>query len=107
MLVRRAVRKDVVNDQADEREEEDDQAPDQLLCRRAARFDDLDCSSNMSVCGLWSTRWAHGVGRTDHNDVQNQNNKSDESTAGAVLPAVVQRLGRDGRGKAQRGQAQL
>ena len=40
----RAVGEEVVNEHADEREQEDDQAPYDFVQRWAVRLDDLDCS---------------------------------------------------------------
>ena len=41
-LVRRTIREQIVDGHADDREEEDDHAPDELLYRRASRLQDLD-----------------------------------------------------------------
>lgn len=45
--------------------------------------------------------------RTEDDNVENEDNKPDESAAGSILPAIVQRLGRDGGREAKRGQAEL
>ena len=48
-----------VDDHADDREQEDDEAPDELLHRRAVGLEDLDCAQVVSAC-------FESVRRVDH-----------------------------------------
>jgi len=62
----------VVENEANNREEEDEQAPKQLIDWRATRFEDLE----------------------DSNDIQNQHDEAKNSTATAPFPGIA--LGLDG-----------
>lgn len=59
-VVGRAVREDEVDDHADNRKEEDDETPEELLAGRAVGLEDFDCSRNGHVSNwrltelLWS-----------------------------------------------------
>ncbi len=48
-----------------------------------------------------------GNTRTKDDNVEDEDDKPQQSAAGAVLPAVVQGFGRNGSSKAEGGQAQL
>ncbi len=48
-----------------------------------------------------------GNKRTKDDDVEDENDKPQQSAASAVLPGVVQRFGRDGSSEAEGGQAEL
>lgn len=53
-VVSLAVRKEIVDDHADHREEEDDESPDHLVGDGAVRLEDLDWSTNTSA---WVREW--------------------------------------------------
>lgn len=78
-----------VDDEADDGEDEDTQAPEQLVDGRAVGLQDLD----------------------EDDDVQNQDNEANDATTGAILPAIVDAAGGDllcdGGGKGEGGQAEL
>ena len=52
-------------------------------------------------------RVVRGNTRTEDDDVEDEDDKPQQSAAGAVLPAVVQRIGRNGSSEADGGQAEL
>jgi len=62
---------EIIDDQANDREEEDEKAPEEFIDRWAGRFDNLN----------------------EDDDIENQNNKADNTTTGAVAPGI--RLNRD------------
>lgn len=102
-----------VNDHSDNGEEENDQTPEQLVNRRAVGFQDLDCCTKVSQHILYRQHW-EGDGRetrTEDDDVQDQDNEANDAAAGAVLPGVSGRRGRDvlydGGAKGERSQAEL
>ena len=52
-------------------------------------------------------RVVRGNTRTKDDDVEDEDDKAQQSAASAVLPAVVQRFGRNGSSEAEGGQAEL
>lgn len=111
------VREQVVDNHADNWEEEDDQAPQKLGRRWAVGLEDLDCFGGgghelVCVCGTErrAAAWALWA-LTEYNDIQDQDDESQYTAAGAVLPAVVEGRHRDvlrhWSGKGESGQAQL
>jgi len=69
----RAVREQVVDDQASNREEEDKQAPENLV-----------------------NRWAVGLQYLhEDNDIQDKDNEPDYSTSSTKLPSIAMALSRD------------
>lgn len=80
--MRRAVREQPVDNDAANREDEDKQAPEQLVQGRAVGFEDLDCWSP-----LVEEREGGGVGveLTPDDDVEDEDDEAEDSAAGAVL----------------------
>jgi len=65
--MRLAVREKPVDDQAQDREQEHDEAPQQLVRGRAIGFEDFH----------------------PHEDIQDQNNEAQHAAAGAVFPGIT------------------
>jgi hypothetical protein len=88
----RAVREQVVDDQASNREEEDKQAPENLVNRWAVGLQYLHCkqriSSILSVISDWETL-------TEDDNIENKNNETDDSTSSTELPCIAMALSRD------------
>jgi hypothetical protein len=80
-----AVREEPVDDETDNGEDEDEETPEELVAGRAVRLENLD----------------------PDNDVENQDNKTDDAAASAILPGVGSRLGVNRRGKGKGGQPEL
>lgn len=95
-----AFREEVVDEHADEREEEDDQGPDDLVDGGTARLEDLNCFHVRA-----SSKIGNSILRTPGNDVQNQNNDTNDTAAGTGLPVAA--LDRDGRGFGEQAEGQL
>lgn len=89
-----AVGEEVVNDHADNGEEEDDKSPDDLIGDRAVRLEDLNCDTNASVSGLpWEeTITIRQITRaerlTPRDDIKNKNDKPHDTATGACLPGL-------------------
>lgn len=119
-----AVGEEPVDDHADDGEEEDDQAPEELVQGRAVGLQDLDCRSKLRLAVLDDSgrlgapgleegrnRPQRNGSRTEHQDVKDQDDEAQHAAAGAILPGVAGRGGgdvlRDGRGEGEGGQAEL
>ena len=94
-VVSLAVREEVVNEHASEREYEDNKSPDHLARYGSVRLEDLDWSTNMSVStikegtprsGQQSRRRQAGKQLTPGNYVEDKHNKSKDAASRASLP---------------------
>lgn len=107
-----AVGKEVVDDHADDGEQENDQAPDQLVHGRAVGLDDLNYAQtgqrNQAIA-LHSTDGLARVQRcgrrTPRNDIENQDDEAHDTTPSGTLPRG--RLGGDGGGLGHQGEGAL
>jgi len=80
-----AVREEPVNDESDDREDEDEETPEKLVAGRAVGFDDFN----------------------PDDDVENQDDEAQDSTASAVLPRGLGLNAGHGGGKGQCSQPEL
>jgi hypothetical protein len=117
--MRAAVGEKPVEDQAENREEEDDDAPEQLVRGGAVGLEDFHYrswlalffhkSSKSGWCGVklvgsWGVRIGdlnggqdgegvtdkeRGEERTEHHNVENQDNETKDSSTGTVFPGVI------------------
>ncbi len=88
--MRRAVREQPVQDQAEDGEEEHDDTPEQLVRRRAVGFQHLDCKIARLAGSLHPpSRFKEARPRTEDDDVEDKNDEADNSTATAVSPGVA------------------
>ena len=85
----RAVREQVVDDQASNREEEDKQAPENLVNRWAVGLQYLHCRQRISsIISDWEKL-------TEDNDIEDKDNETDYSTSSTKLPSIAMALSRD------------
>jgi hypothetical protein len=88
----RAVREQVVDDQPSDWEEEDKQAPEDLVDWWAVGLQYLHCrqriSSILSIVSDWQRL-------TEDNDIENKNDETDNSTSSTELPSIAMALSRD------------
>jgi hypothetical protein len=88
----RAVREQVVDDQASDWEEEDKQAPEDLVEWWAVGLQYLHCrhiiSSILSIISHWEKL-------TEDNDIKDKDNEADDSTSSTELPCIAMALSRD------------
>lgn len=83
-----------VDNEADNWEEEDEEAPKNLIQGRASRLENLDCRKSVSVSAVTATD-LKGEFRmrkklhTESNDIKNQDNETNYSTSTAVFPGVA------------------
>jgi hypothetical protein len=88
----RAVREQVVDDQPSDWEEEDKQAPENLVNWWAVGLQYLHCRQCISSILLNSAYWER---ITEDNDIENKNNETDDSTSSTELPCIAMALSRD------------
>ena len=88
----RAVREQVVDDQPSDWEEEDKQAPEDLVEWWSVGLQYLHCrqciSSILSIISDWERI-------TEDDDIENKNNETDDSTSSTELPCISMALSRD------------
>lgn len=95
-VVSLAVGEEVVDEHADNGEEEDDESPENLVRDGTVGLEDFNYSTDMSASafrkaappktGRRRDARFERTGLTPSNDVQNQDNKSNNATAGSSLP---------------------
>lgn len=99
-----AVGEEEVDDEADDGEDEDAQAPEQLVDGRAVGLEDLDCVRGPNWLANRQTHreaggqasWdACGKVHTEDDNVEDQDDEADDATASAILPTVVDGAGGD------------
>jgi hypothetical protein len=89
--VRLAVREKVVNQHADNRKQEHDKRPEDLVGDGAVRLEDLNCEA--SALTYYNT--IKEVRRTPSNNIQYQHNEPNNAATGTRLPRL---RGRDAHG---------
>jgi hypothetical protein len=86
-----AVREEVVDNHADDGEEEYDEGPEDLVRYGALRLEDLNCNRCVSlvpvVIQLRLLR-GEGKGLTPCDDVENQDDEPNDTAAGTCLPRL-------------------
>lgn len=82
------VGKEVVDDHAYDREEEDDQGPDDLARHRAIRLEDLDYGTYVSSHATRVGSRTRQAKLTPCNNIEYKDNKSDDTATSPCLPGL-------------------
>jgi hypothetical protein len=92
-VVSLAVGEEVIDEHADDGEEEDNKSPEDLVGDWAVRLEDLNCSTtrqlqpqNEQVSSTGSCRWEKKARLTPGNNVQHQHDESNDTATGSCLP---------------------
>lgn len=99
--MRVAVRKEEVDNQATDREQEDEKTPEYFREYLVCRLQDFDCYEYVSLAlladkvGDASSERMWGK-RTEDDDIENEHNEADDAAAGAISPCVAVALNLDG-----------
>jgi hypothetical protein len=80
------VREEVVDEHSDDREEEDEQAPEDFVGYGAVGLEDLDC---ITLAPALEDECSITVLHTKDDDIQDQDNEAENPTSGAKADVVV------------------